>query len=424
MSDDLQDIQAIFFEECAEGLVAAEAGLSRMAAGQADAETIAAVFRAVHSIKGGSGAFGHSDLLAFSHRFENVLDEVRAGRIAPTADVIKVLLSAFDILSDHVAAAQGEAAQPSDAAVLAELDGLLAGQTDGGSEPTPTVAEPEPQDEFGFVPVAVSLDEVADPFGFEPVTAELEIAEPDRVADWRVFFRPSAAAMANGSEPLLVLRELESLGGQVTAVATDALRPLRQVDAEAAYFGWTITVPGTVDEVALRDCFDFVAPDSAVEIERHGMPSSATEEPIAAAPSPPQLELVPQAASAEAKASSAAELTIRVGLSKLDGLLNLIGELVIRNSILADRLSPQDQERVELPQLSRLTRKIQDSVMSLRAQPIQQAFSRVPRMLRDLSAETGKTVRLEVSGEGTEVDKTVIERIGDPLTHMIRSTLR
>ncbi|HVJ01893.1 MAG TPA: chemotaxis protein CheA, partial [Sphingomonas sp.] len=113
--------------------------------------------------------------------------------------------------------------------------------------------------------------------------------------------------------------------------------------------------------------------------------------------------------------------TIRVDLGKLDLLLNLVGELVIRNSILADRLSPADRQRVELPELARLTRQIQDNVMSLRAQPIKQAFSRVPRMLRDLSVETGKTINLETAGETTEIDKGVIEKIGDPLTHMIRN---
>lgn len=107
MSDGLDEIQAIFFEECAEGLATAEAGLSAMAAGDVSAATIAGVFRAVHSIKGGSGAFGHAALLAFSHRFENVLDEVRGGAIVPTPGVTKTMLAAFDLLSDHVAAAQG-----------------------------------------------------------------------------------------------------------------------------------------------------------------------------------------------------------------------------------------------------------------------------------------------------------------------------
>jgi two-component system chemotaxis sensor kinase CheA len=126
---------------------------------------------------------------------------------------------------------------------------------------------------------------------------------------------------------------------------------------------------------------------------------------------------------AEAHFADPAAQSIRVDLSKLDMLLNLVGELVIRGSILADRLAPADQERVELPELARLTREIQHTVMSLRAQPIRQAFSRVPRMLRDLCEATGKTVLLEISGEGTEIDKGVIEKIGDPLTHMIRNAV-
>ncbi|RZM33649.1 MAG: chemotaxis protein CheA, partial [Sphingomonas sp.] len=128
MSDELDEIQGIFFEECAEGLLAAEQGLAAMQGGDTAPKTIASVFRAVHSIKGGAGAFGHAALTAFAHRFENVLDEIRAGRIAPTQGVITVMLGAFDKLSDHVAAAQGTMGLPDDAASLAALEAILAGQ--------------------------------------------------------------------------------------------------------------------------------------------------------------------------------------------------------------------------------------------------------------------------------------------------------
>jgi len=211
-------------------------------------------------------------------------------------------------------------------------------------------------------------------------------------------------------------------------------------------------VPGEVSEGDIADCFDFVAPDSLVEITRTQAPvveaeaepefvpvTATIEEEIPFEPVTVQLDdlaanmekvvaaiaaaspTVAEAAAAAPKPASEAAQTIRVDLGKLDLLLNLVGELVIRNSILADRLSPADRTRVELPELARLTRQIQDNVMSLRAQPIRQAFSRVPRMLRDLSAETGKTINLETYGETTEVDKGVIEKIGDPLTHMIRN---
>jgi two-component system chemotaxis sensor kinase CheA len=438
VSSELDEIQAIFFEECTEGLATAEEGLSEMAAGDTSLDTINKVFRAVHSIKGGSGAFGHQALLAFSHSFENVLDGVRSGKIDPVPTVVKLLLSASDILSDHVRAAQEGSPPPSDASVLEQLDTVFANQGAEPEAPCPAPASDE-ADEFGFTPVAVQPDmlDEPDPFGFAPVTVSLDDVVLERpAAEWAVIFKPSRAAMANGSEPLLVVRELERLGGKVHEAKYEALPPLRELDAAEGYISWLLFVPGEIAEAELRECFDFVAPDSVVEISRNE-PAAVSyvcsdkpqvdsgEEGVER----PALKLVDQSGSTVAAApkqersSEAPSLTIRVDLTKLDQLLNLVGELVIRNSILADRLSPADKERVELPQLSRLTRQIQDSVMSLRAQPIRQAFSRVPRMLRDLSAATGKQVMLEVSGEATEVDKTLIEKIGDPLTHLIRNAV-
>jgi two-component system chemotaxis sensor kinase CheA len=453
VNDELDEIQAIFFEECVEGLAAAEAGLSQMADGDTSAETIASVFRAVHSIKGGSGAFGHAALLAFSHRFENLLDEVRAGRISPSPGVVKELLGAFDILADHVTAAQEQSAPPADQAMLDLLDEILASKGAGlnGAAPAPEpLAEPAQHveaDEFGFTPVTAVVEEF-DPFGFEPVPVALEELEApvEEAGDWVVRFGPSRDAMANGGEPLLVVRELERLGGQVVAVDSSALPSLREVEPEDSYFVWTLSVPETVEHSEIGECFDFVVPDSLIEISRAGQqadPSTAAD-PVESASEPsgqapvaiavpvaesPVISLVEnrpadQAAMAGPKGEKEqGSQTIRADLSKLDQLLNLVGELVIRGSILADRLSPADQERVELPQLARLNRQIQDSVMSLRAQPIKQAFSRVPRMLRELSIETRKQVSLEVEGEATEVDKSVIEKIGDPLTHMIRNAV-
>ena len=450
MSDDFDDIQAIFFEECAEGLATAETGLSAMQAGDISAETIAGVFRAVHSIKGGAGAFGHADLTGFAHRFENVLDEIRAGKIAPTPGVVAVMLSSFDVLSDHVEAAKGLAGKPNDAAMAAALEKVLADKGVAEDEPAAATSSPEApaddavteDDPFGFQPVLVSIDDLAD-----AAAEQVSGAEP---AEWTIRFKPSRAALANAAEPLLLIRELEGLGASVAAVDVSTVPPLRDLDPEDGFFTWTLTMPGTVSENDIGDCFDFVAPDSIVEIVRGAAPSdqpaaapSAVQDETAEIPFTPvpatiddvtapaedrvvPITAVPHPATDAAPARPAADTaaqTIRVDLAKLDLLLNLVGELVIRNSILADRLSPADHQRVELPELARLTRQIQDNVMSLRAQPIRQAFSRVPRMLRDLSAETGKQVTLETSGETTEVDKGVIEKIGDPLTHMIRNAV-
>lgn len=439
----MDDIAAIFLEECAEGLAVAEQGLSAMQAGDMSADTIAGVFRAVHSIKGGAGAFGHTALTGFAHRFENVLDEVRAGRIAPTPGVVSVLMTAFDVLADHVAAANGAQPTPADAASAAALDAVMrdkgvAGESAGAPAPVsaPAAAPPPPE--------AVAEDD--DPFGFQPVGVTLEdLSEepaPTASGGWTIDFTPSRAAMANASEPLLTLREIEMLGGEVVAVDISALPPLREMDPEQTYLKWSMSVPDTVEESAITDCFDFVAPDSIIAVARAAPPAPPMPEAIVvdledeAAPEAEAIVaqigswLAPPPATDEAASPRAPERTgepvaqtIRVDLVKLDLLLNLVGELVIRNSILADRLSSADQQRVELPELARLTRQIQDNVMSLRAQPIRQAFSRVPRLLRDLSAETGKQVKLDVTGETTEVDKGVIEKIGDPLTHMIRNAV-
>lgn len=440
--DGLDEIQAIFFEECVEGLTVAEEGLSAMEAGDTSPEVIAGVFRAVHSIKGGSGAFGHGALLGFSHRFENVLDAIRSGQIEPTIEITRVMLTAFDILSDHVTAAQTGGAAPDDAEMLELLDaiydakGLPAGNSAAANTAPVIEQAPENEDEFGFTPIVAEIEEF-DPFGFEPVMVELDDLSDEPAQGWTVRFGPSRGALANGGEPMLVIRELEEMGGRVTGVDYSRLPNLRDLDPEDGYLIWTLSVPAEVDEQSIGECFDFVAPDSLISISR------AMAKPVEQAPAAPleviqQYAPVPPPPVAEVKAQPVAALTrpnvekakadapaptIRVDLSKLDSLLNLVGELVIRGSILSDRLSPADQERVELPELSRLTRQIQDNVMSLRAQPIRQAFSRVPRMLRDLTAETGKHIALDTAGEMTEVDKSVIEKIGDPLTHMIRNAV-
>lgn len=458
MNDDkeLAEIQAIFFEECAEGLTTAEAGLAAFAQGDTAPDIIAGVFRAVHSIKGGAGAFGHNALLTFSHAFENVLERVRSGEIGATAEVGQQLLSAFDILSDHVSAAQGRCETPQDGPVLAGLNQLLSdgggeaeaspagtgASADGASASSAPESEPGGEvDEFGFMPVAVDLNDLDTSPPSETAATQ---SSADEQPFWRINFGPSRAAMANGAEPLLVIRELERMGGRIVSADISRMLPLRELDPEQGYIRWELVVDGTVERVELDECFDFVAPDSLIDYHRHRPDSRETSgyemgdqasskvtnaEALAAGKSantdaaPTDAPAIPTMPTGEIRPLDTAAQTIRIDVERLDMLLNLVGELVIRNSILNDRLAVEDQERVELPQLARLTREIQDNVMSLRAQPIRQAFSRVPRIVRELCAATAKQVNLVVQGETTEVDKSVIEKIGEPLTHMIRNAI-
>lgn len=405
------DILAIFYQECDEGLATAEQGLGALAGGSADAEELNAVFRAVHSIKGGAGAFGLDALVAYAHCLETVLDHLRAGRLTITPDLVRLLQRSRDLLDDHVQSAQDGSPPPHDAAIESELAALAADPRLGGTaSEAPVTPAVEADDDFGFVPVSIDLD---------------ALDAPSADADWVVRFFPGPGALCHGNEPVLLLRELDRLGTLSVTPDCSRLAPLEALDTGAALLGWTIRLPGATDEMAIRDIFDFVADDCELGISRD---VEAVAEPIAIMPEPVvDLPAIPAAADTtprEMTAHAAERATIRVDLDKVDQLVNLVGELVITQSMMVQRFKDLRLDlREELDDLSNLTREMQDAVMSMRAQPVRTAFARVPRLLRDLEIETGKSVALDVTGETTEVDKTVVDRIGEPLVHLIRNAV-
>lgn len=406
------DIQSIFFQECEEGLASAETALMAIKAGEHDGETINTIFRAVHSIKGGAGAFGFNPLQAFTHHFETLLDKVRDGELSLTPPLVELLMGAFDVLADHVTAIRGEGDQPDDAAMEQALRDAL-------------TAAP------AAIPVAAP---VVPELSFDLAAMMAELAAPADVPaqDWRVAFTPAAGDLAHGSEPLLLMRELAALGGQVVRADADRVPTLDGFDPDAAYMGWTLRLPAAADRALIEEVFDFVADPASVTIERAAFDESAVAVPAPApvlqsppaAPAAPTVAEPPavQAPPAAKPAKVAAGATIRVDLEKLDRLVDLVGELVITQSMLSQRLVSNGLAAVEeLADLDQLTRELQDSAMAIRAQPVKSVFSRVPRIVRELEASTGKRVQIEVEGEATELDKTVIERIGEPLTHLVRN---
>ncbi|SFP72114.1 Signal transducing histidine kinase, homodimeric domain [Sphingomonas rubra] len=230
------------------------------------------------------------------------------------------------------------------------------------------------------------------------------------------------------------MRELRTLGGTITACDRSTLPLFDALDHDCAYLGWRISVPGQVAEDDIRAVFEFTDACAVTVFRANEAPPAPVEQPVAA----PVVELVPAVpappvpnaaapAPVTATAPPAATVvtqTIRVDLDKLDRLVNLVGELVITQAMLAQRLSEHDVGSTsELTDLEHLTRELQESTMAIRAQPMKTVFSRVPRIIRELEGETGKRVRLEVEGEMTEVDKTVVERIGEPLNHLIRNAV-
>jgi two-component system, chemotaxis family, sensor kinase CheA len=470
----MEAIKATFFQECEELLADLEAGLLALEGGDTDPETVNAVFRAVHSVKGGAGAFGLEQLVRFAHVFETTLDLLRARELEQTPHVLKVMLRAADLLADLVRAAQSSGhvdearcqaladelvtlsgGQPSDAASDAGSDGDLLG------------------DDFDFKPLQVAFAE-----------AEAPIADAPALTEWVIKFRPLATLYLKANDPALVIRELERLGPVEVSLEQADLPLLDDLDPEGAYLAWTIDLRTSAGEADIREAFEFVDGDCDLEITAVGGEAAAGEPtidellmgledeepavpsngeldvmaliqraqaevasevakpeppaapppvPVASAPSPvatpaPAKAAEPAKAADPASGGPAPTTTIRVDLDRVDRLINLVGELVINQAMLSQRVIEAGLVRssnvaLGLDDLEQLTREIQDSVMAIRAQPVKSVFQRMPRLIREIAAATGKQVRLVTEGEGTEVDKTVIERLTDPITHMIRNAI-
>jgi two-component system chemotaxis sensor kinase CheA len=478
--DSLAAIKQTFFQECEEQLAELESGLLAIEGGAHDSETVNAVFRAVHSIKGGAGAFALDDLVRFAHVFETALDHLRAGRLAPSAEVTRCMLRAADVLADLVRAARDDGTV--DAARCKALgEELAALDPDGGG--ASQADDGDGMDGITFAPVLVDFDDL----DAEPAPVEHRFT---------IRFKPHPDLYAKANEAALILREVTRLGDAKITCDTSDVPLLSELDPEGSYLVWTICLLTSASEAAVREVFEFVEWDCdlaiSAEIEEEGddldvaallarlqgevaaEPARAPEQvseqasgegsgegsaqvagqtsaresarpPIADETSAPGSEVIdlsdvrqhgsgrplgsePAAKPEVAAKAEAAPATIRVDLDRVDRLIDLVGELVINQAMLAQRVFEAGLARASgvaagLDELEQLTREIQDSVMAIRAQPVKSVFQRMPRLAREVAALTGKSVRLVTEGEATEVDKTVIERLSDPLTHMIRNAI-
>lgn len=460
--DAFEAIKVTFFQECDELLAELESKLMLLEQGQTDLETINAVFRAVHSVKGGAGAFGLDALVRFAHVFETLMDELRAGRKPCDPVTIKTLLRASDVLADHVQAAQGlvpEVDEARSAGLVAEMELL----THGGEAPAP-VAEDEEEDDFGFTPMAfdMALDEVPAPV-VEPAAAP--------AAGWRIELKPHGRMYGSANETALLLRELGRLGPTTVVLDDSQLPALDELSVEEGWLSWTVELHAAVDEEAVREVFDFVEADCDLTITPLGASAEAdfvfldegpavmsvtddlditallarVQGEASVEPSAPVTDMAATPVSAPAPVAAAptsapvspavasapvapAPVTIRVDLDRVDRLINAVGELVIQQAMLSQRVLESGLARssgiaLGLEDLELLTREIQDSVMAIRAQPVKSVFQRMPRLVREVADMTHKQVRLVTAGEDTEVDKTVVERLAEPITHMLRNAI-
>lgn len=458
---DLDEFKATYFDECSELLLELEEQFIAIQDGDRSADRLNAVFRAIHSIKGGGGAFGFDGLVKFAHSFETLLDYVRDGRVELTEDVITLCIRSIDLVADFVGAARDGITLAPDygAAEKASFDALARGEAGGSTAP---VAEDEP-DEFDidFTPVAVNLDASAPLSAVEPSQEGLTV--------WQVTFKPFSSLYERANDPLLLFRELALLGDSTVHAELTQLPGLGQFEPFGVYCTWTIElVSDKASEEAIREVFEFVDGDCEIGIEKRegvtlapaaalsdddDLPSFAdlaeqakaerkfvpTGEPDvletpAAAPVKPLTPTRPTPASEVSEDSSASSSgrpagmqSIRVDLDKVDRVVNMVGELVITQSMLTQQMDDAIRDRYQelvrgVEVLAQTTRGLQDAVMAIRAQPVKSVFSRMPRLVRELASKTGKKIKLETIGENTEIDKTIIEQLSDPLTHMVRNS--
>lgn len=418
MSIDLAQFHQVFFEESLEGLEIMESGLLSLEAGQADPETINAIFRAAHSMKGGSATFGFAEVADFAHHMETLLDEMRDGQRSASGAVVSALLGAVDCLRDMLGAIQ--AGHPVDAAQVkarqGELERLLAGHEDHAAPAAAPAARDVPQD------------------------------------GWQIVFSPRRELLKNGNDPARIFKELAGLGRLEVAADVDFLPEPDELAVDECYLSWELKLHGLVARADIDEAFAWVEDDCDLavrplsEMNAAAMEMALNEvhaEPMAVvqAPPPPPAP-VPTASAAPPASKPAAQAakpepeakgvigggSIRVDTVKIDQLINLVGELVITQSMLSlmgenFTLDKLEQLQAGLAQLDRHTRALQESVMNIRMLPIGFVFNRLPRMVHDLCAKLGKRAELKLSGEQTEVDKTVIEQISDPLTHLVRNCL-
>ncbi len=432
--DPMVAIKQTFFQECEEQLAELETGLLSIDKGDHSPDVVNAAFRAVHSIKGGAGAFGLDDLVRFAHVFETALDALRSNKITAEPAILRIFLRAADLLADLVRFVQGRA--EIDPARNAALEAELASLT------------PQPAQR---AQIDADWDAL---MAFEPVRIDQQTAGQA----WQIRFRQHSSLFARGNEPLVLLRELARLGTARTTIDDSQLPGLDEMDPETAYLAWTIELTTEHSEADIREIFEFVDADCDLEVAAFiaappppAVPGTSLEDfvpvkvvidqpapaPVPAfvaafvagiAEAPPTPPAAPAEIAKRSDSTPPPRATIRVDLDRLDRLIDLVGELVINQAVLAQRVTESGFNRssnvaVGLEELEHLTRDIQDSVMAIRAQPVKAVFQRLPRLAREVAALTNKEVRLVTEGEGIEVDNTVIERLSDPLTHMIRNAI-
>jgi two-component system, chemotaxis family, sensor kinase CheA len=435
----MKHLYAMFLQECVDHLRALDTWGAQTEAQATTPSEIDAAFRAIHSIKGGAGMFGFERVLPLAHAYETLLDGMREGTLALSSDTMATVVKATDCLADLVEAEQkGIVLPPNYETVVTQSMSRLAG-----------------------------LD------GLEAADGLSESQESGRgleVAERRVLvkFLPRKQLLRRACEPLHVIRQLMDMGSLSVSVDLSGMPDFTTHDPSDAWMGWHLSLITTRPLAAVTAAFEFVSDDADVAVsEQQGVVADTAAEPsIPSTTVPPAENHVAVPVSQDARNSPPAEpfafaevpralpvagndliekqveqaltfkqrasdhsdtSSIRVDVSRIDRLVNLAGEIAISQAMVAQLIdqslfTANPQLFQELSQLLVHTQNLQESVMAIRAQPVRTVFERMPRLVRDLAAQLGKDISLRLSGEATEIDKTVIEQLSDPIMHMLRNS--
>ena len=373
---------AIFQVEARENLELIEQGLLDLLDRPEDRDLVDAVFRGLHTLKGSGSMFGFDALAGFTHHCETAFDRVRKGEVAATKDLVSAVLAARDHMRRLMEDPSGDHAAAGDV-LLAQLERAVR-EADGAAAPA----------DKGPVPTT-----------------------------WKVAFDLPSNAFKNGTNPLALLAELRDLGEAVVKIDASRVPTLDRIDPTDHYLAWTVVLTTDQGRAAIEDVFIFVMDDMTLTIEAlDGAPVEAAVEAVAVADVPTPVAAAPIEAADAGKAARAAE-SVRVPADRLDELMDRVGELVIAQSRLS-QLADNGNDlalRAVSEEIARLSGELRDTMMVLRMVPVATLFGRFRRLVHDLARETGKTIELSTDGETTEIDKTVIERLADPLVHLIRN---
>jgi two-component system chemotaxis sensor kinase CheA len=403
-----------FRQEARELLEQLELGLLDLEQNPANDDLINSAFRALHTIKGSGAMFGFTAVAAFVHEFETAFDQVRKGQAPATPALIAVALDAKDHI--HRLIEEPDAPQLGGEAILEALHVVLAG---GGAE--------------------ITLEDAPVPTA-DPVSATSPAGDERR---WRIRFRLPGDALVYGTNPLLLLDEIRAIGPCTVMALTDTIPPLDVIDPEVPYIGWQVDLIADDPREAIDDVFLFLrdgmelsveplAEDLSEPLNETGfgvVEAIAAPVPLEAAPvpavAPAKAARTPREADTDSPAVAAVASSMRVDAERLDELMDRVGELVIAQARLTQiaALSSDGNLKTIAEELERLSSGLRDTTMGIRMVPIGTLFSRFRRLVHDLSRDLGKDIDFITTGEDTELDKTMIERLADPLVHLIRNSV-